>query len=143
MKLHALVLRNHSGAEWMDSALGFLRRDRRAVGDASYISGLEIILERNKHDGPQAEALYQLGKHLFSSDSDEDKQKGERMLDRLVEEFPTSAQATAAESELFELRFLGIGCEAPDFEAATIDGHEFNLSDYRGKVVLLDFYGFW
>ena len=34
-------------------------------------------------------------------------------------------------------------CEAPDFDAKTIDGHEFKLSDYRGKVVLLDFYGFW
>jgi peroxiredoxin len=25
----------------------------------------------------------------------------------------------------------------------TIDGHQFKLSDYRGKVVVLDFYGFW
>jgi len=35
------------------------------------------------------------------------------------------------------------GIVAPDFTGRTIGGHEFKLSDYRGKVVLLDFYGFW
>jgi peroxiredoxin len=32
---------------------------------------------------------------------------------------------------------------APDFTGKTVDGFEFDLSDYKGKVVLLDFYGFW
>jgi peroxiredoxin len=36
-----------------------------------------------------------------------------------------------------------VGKPAPDFYAETIDGHAFKLSDYKGKVVLLDFYGFW
>ena len=35
------------------------------------------------------------------------------------------------------------GKEAPEFLGRTIDGHDFKLSDYRGKVVLIDFYGFW
>jgi len=38
---------------------------------------------------------------------------------------------------------LIVGKPAPDFAGKTIDGYEFRLSDYRGKVVLLDFYGFW
>ncbi len=38
---------------------------------------------------------------------------------------------------------LEAGKEAPEFMGRTIDGHEFKLSDYRGKVVLIDFYGFW
>ena len=36
-----------------------------------------------------------------------------------------------------------VGCEAPEIVAKDIQGVEFKLSDYRGKVVLLDFWGFW
>jgi cytochrome oxidase Cu insertion factor (SCO1/SenC/PrrC family) len=36
-----------------------------------------------------------------------------------------------------------IGKEAPEIEGEDIDGNRFKLSDYRGKVVLLDFWGHW
>ena len=32
---------------------------------------------------------------------------------------------------------------APEIEAPDLDGVKFKLSDYRGKVVLLDFWGYW
>ena len=32
---------------------------------------------------------------------------------------------------------------APDIVGEDVDGKEFKLSDYRGKVVVLDFWGFW
>lgn len=38
---------------------------------------------------------------------------------------------------------LKIGAEAPDIEGPDIDGEVFKLSDYRGKVVMLDFWGDW
>jgi cytochrome oxidase Cu insertion factor (SCO1/SenC/PrrC family) len=38
---------------------------------------------------------------------------------------------------------LAIGTAAPDIEAEDVDGKTFKLSDYRGKVVLLDFWGHW
>lgn len=36
-----------------------------------------------------------------------------------------------------------IGELAPEIEGVDLDGVEFKLSDYRGKVVMLDFYGDW
>jgi len=33
--------------------------------------------------------------------------------------------------------------KAPDFKLATLDGNEFKLSDYSGKVVMLNFWGTW
>jgi hypothetical protein len=45
--------------------------------------------------------------------------------------------------ELYAMRFLGIGKEAPEIEGEDADGKKFKLSDYRGKVVLLDFWGHW
>ena len=36
-----------------------------------------------------------------------------------------------------------VGNTAPDFEAHTTDGETMRLSDYRGSVVILDFWGSW
>ena len=38
---------------------------------------------------------------------------------------------------------LAVGQEAPDFTTKDTDGIEFKLSDYRGKVVVIDDWGFW
>src|SRR5262249_31443832 len=48
--------------------------------------------------------------------------------------------ADRARAELFEIRQLGVGKAAPDIEGEDQDGKRFKLSDYSGKVVLLDFW---
>jgi hypothetical protein len=48
--------------------------------------------------------------------------------------------AEKAGPELFGLQHLSIGKVAPDIEGLDQDGVKFKLSDYRGKVVLLDFW---
>ena len=50
---------------------------------------------------------------------------------------------TRAESMLFKRERLQIGMVAPDIVGPDIDGVEFSLSDYRGKVVVIDFWGDW
>lgn len=45
-----------------------------------------------------------------------------------------------AKHELYELRHLSIGMKAPEIDGADQDGKRFKLSDYKGKVVLLDFW---
>jgi hypothetical protein len=49
----------------------------------------------------------------------------------------------SAKSDLFELRNLAIGLVAQDIEGEDLDGKKFKLSEYRGKVVVLDFWGHW
>jgi hypothetical protein len=44
---------------------------------------------------------------------------------------------------LVETQKLAVGSVAPEIDGVDIDGVKFKLSDYRGKVVLLDFWGFW
>lgn len=53
-----------------------------------------------------------------------------------------AAQKKAAESGLKALA-IRPGKEAPDIKGPDLDGKDFKLSDYRGKVVLLDFWGHW
>jgi hypothetical protein len=50
--------------------------------------------------------------------------------------------AERAMAELFAVRNLTVGKEAPDIEGEDQDGKRFKLSDYRGKVVLLDFWSY-
>lgn len=45
-----------------------------------------------------------------------------------------------AKHEQFELRHLSIGTEAPDIVGEDQDGKQLKLSDYKGKVILLDFW---
>lgn len=48
-----------------------------------------------------------------------------------------------ADNKLFAMKYLQIGKEAPDIEGNDLDGVAFKLSDYRGKIVVLDFWGDW
>ena len=38
---------------------------------------------------------------------------------------------------------VAIGKPAPEIQGEDIDGVPFKLSDYRGKIILLDFWGHW
>ncbi len=51
--------------------------------------------------------------------------------------------ADLVDNELFAFENLRIGKVAPEIVGADIDGVEFKLSDYRGKVVVIDFWGDW
>lgn len=48
-----------------------------------------------------------------------------------------------AKAEAFELDRLRPGERAPAIEGADLDGREFTLADYRGRVVLLVFWASW
>jgi len=52
-------------------------------------------------------------------------------------------QAARLGAPVFEKERLQVGMEVPEVAGEDPDGVAFKLSDYRGKVVLLDFYGFW
>lgn len=60
-------------------------------------------------------------------------------------DFKLPSGATVAEratAELFGIRHLSVGKEAPEIEGEDQHGRRFKLSDYRGKVVLLDFWSY-
>ena len=62
---------------------------------------------------------------------------------RLQKEFADTPYAGRADAFLFELDNLQVGKTAPDFEATDEKGVKYKLSDYRGKVTVIDFWGFW
>lgn len=51
--------------------------------------------------------------------------------------------APAAARSVFKLERLQVGMVAPEIQGKDLDGEEFKLSDYRGKAVVIDFWGDW
>jgi hypothetical protein len=49
----------------------------------------------------------------------------------------------AVETSLYKLKFLAVGQVAPEISGTDGQGTAFKLSEYRGKVVLLIFWGDW
>jgi hypothetical protein len=90
------------------------------------------------------------GKEYLAELLRQDREKAvaeiEAVLERAVEEYgevklPDGGMvAERANAELFAIRNLSVGQQAPEIEGEDQDGARFKLSDYRGKVVLLDFW---
>jgi hypothetical protein len=143
-RLYAILRKDHVAAPWFGEAIEQMRRDGKLVGVEALVATYEAVIEKNPDKGAQAQAMYHLAKHLMDDPTEERRAAGMRWFEKVAgEEFQGTEYGKKADNELYEVKYLGVGCVAPDFDGATIDGHEFKLSDYRGKVVLLDFYGFW
>jgi len=85
---------------------------------------------------------------LLRQDRDEALEEIEAVLKQAVEKYGEvklpggDAVAERASAELFAIRNLSAGKQAPDIEGEDQNGTRFKLSDYRGKVVLLDFWSY-
>ncbi len=77
-----------------------------------------------------------------SADADAKAEAGEA-IQKLAKEHPDSIPALMANAKDFVAKRLQIGMEAPDIAGTDLDGNSFKLSDYRGKVVVVDFWGDW
>ena len=58
-------------------------------------------------------------------------------------QFRGDTMANTAEGAMFGLKYLRPGKPVPEIEGPDMDGKTFKISDYKGKVVLLDFWGHW
>jgi hypothetical protein len=52
-------------------------------------------------------------------------------------------QAKKLQEQLEKVASRLIGMPSPEIKAEDVDGKEFKLSDYKGKVVMIDFWGDW
>lgn len=101
------------------------------------------ILAKSPHASVRAGVRFSLASPLLREKDEAKKKEGYAMMELVVKEAPESGWGKRAAGHLFERDRLQIGMAAPDFEAKDQDGNPLKLSDYRGKVVLLDFWGFW
>jgi hypothetical protein len=106
---------------------------------------LRTLLAKNPAVGLQGK--FALASLLANKD-EASQPEAEKLLQSVVEELGNPEQKDAnmlkeAKAELADIRVRGIGKTAPEIAGDDLDGKAFKLADYKGKVVLLDFWGFW
>lgn len=93
--------------------------------------GKERVAEMSKVDVAKLEAeAVKLYEELIAKYADEEVIRGVKF-------------GTIAKSAIFEIQHLGVGKTAPEIEGEDLDGVKFKLGDYRGKAVMLTFWGSW
>jgi hypothetical protein len=115
-----------------------------------------VRLARRFKEQPDSAKSYEafLGKEaveaLVKAGPDKLSKEAEALYERIDKDFADATNAQGeklgklAKDKLDALRHpVVVGKPAPEIEAEDIDGKKFKLSDYRGKVVMLDFWGHW
>ncbi|QDU86002.1 thiol-disulfide oxidoreductase [Planctomycetes bacterium Pla163] len=125
-----------------EHVLNAAREHRRSIGDELYVRMLTDAVQWNPTERVKACALFNHGLVLVEEGGDS-LRRGLTMLDDCAERFGNLEYGRRAKEEAFATRNLRIGGTAPDFAIQTFEGETFRLSDHRGKVVVLDFFGFW
>ena len=126
-----------------------LCRELPRLGHSSGVELLEAVLAKNPHREVQAHACYALGKLLKRRAEEESDPKLTQRARGLFERFMAEYAQVAPDLEeragrmLSELRRLTVGKVAPEIEGKDLKGRKMKLSDYRGQVVLLTFWGTW
>jgi hypothetical protein len=94
---------------------------------------------------PEVQAAALFARVQVSTYSSDEAAKKSVLADckRILELSQDEDRRARASGILFEAERLQVGMVAPDIEGADLDGVPFKLSDYRGKVVMLDFWGDW
>jgi peroxiredoxin len=66
-----------------------------------------------------------------------------KVNESLSKKFPTNGWVINLGKRIEQLSFLAAGTTAPDFTILTPDNKNISLKDFRGKVVLVDFWASW
>jgi AhpC/TSA family len=145
------LVRHHGGSSYLWSVLH--RVDLAKEPDIAWAEQqLRAILTAKSIDTVRRLAAYTLAA-LLARQSEASQPEAEKWLReclRICQEMKATGAnhkidltEAMAQQLLAKIQRFGLGRAAPEIAGQDLDGQAFKLSDYRGKVVLLDFWGFW
>lgn len=113
---------------------------------------LRAVAEKNPKEDVKGLASYQLAMQLKNQGERGDEQaskEAEKLFEEVSDKYASvksgnSTLGALAKNELTELKSaIRVGAPIPEIDGEDLDGVKFKISDYKGKVVLLDFWGHW
>ncbi len=139
-----ILVNDHLTSPRLAEVAADLRYGAQGYGRESAEKALRAIREGSPHADAKAAAQFSLAALLMDTGEERAKAEAKDLLvelrDRMSDAGPWKDRAAGM---LFELERLQVGMIAPDFETVDQDGAKWKLADYRGKVVILDFWGIW
>jgi S1-C subfamily serine protease/peroxiredoxin len=142
------ILEDYSDSEWLDRIV-------LAMSASPHEPAWEFmrrLLETTENSDLRGISCYCLASALRLAPEMDAAREAEvlALLDRVCKEFSDvrlgagqDALGMLAEQQIFHVKFLSIGKVPPEVSGEDSDGIAFRLSDYRGRVVLLDFWADW
>lgn len=140
------LLEDHIQSPSLEEAPAAIRNQCTWVlGTSATEKLLAKIAAGSPHSAVRAAALYHAGAVVLddAASTEEDRARATALLQRVMDEYNATSWARQASGYLHGTQSLHAGQAAPDFEATDVEGAKFSLSDYRGKVVVVKFWGFW
>lgn len=145
------LLADHLDSKSLGNVVAGLRYSARILGDELVLRFADELGRRSPHNEARAEARFAHAAVLAAEGAPDDprRQQGLEELAGIEREFGELVASNGrthgenARGLRFELEHLALGRPCPDFSAVDAEGVAFKLSDYKGKVVLIDFWGFW
>ena len=138
----ARLIEEFPGETAVKSLVDRLEAQDEWLTDAEIIGFLSAAYERTPLEAAKASAAYRLGRRFEVQGDEAGLAQAQTWYETVVAKYASSREARKAEGRLNGLK-TAVGRMAPDFDAVDVDGNAFKLSDYRGKVTVIDFWGFW
>jgi peroxiredoxin len=124
-----------------------LREDKKTEADlAPELKEFDALLAKHKGEKTDdvAQVLYM--KAMLYQQVLKDSAKGDALMAQLTKDFPDSAPVKAMKQQEAAKKIkaaLTEGSKFPDFTETDVAGKPLSIANYKGKVVLLDFWATW
>lgn len=120
---------------------------------AAEIKEFDALLEKYKGQKSDDVAQILFLKAMLYLQILEDVEKGAKLIEQVKTDFPETALAKRADAIFASVKMqvdsmkmqrdLAVGTKFPDFEEKDLDGKPLSVANYKGKVVLVDFWATW
>jgi len=121
--------------------IGVLREAAEKNKDYDYlIAKSKFLLEKSPDREVRMRAQFALAQSLWKKGETE---QARAAFQKAVAEYPNTPFAREAEGNIYELDALNLGQPAPLFAYRGINGEPVSLAEFKGKVVLLNFWASW
>jgi hypothetical protein len=107
------------------------------------IAILEGMIAKAKDAGALSALHFSLAQVLMHQPDKASKKRAIHVLRIIDTQYKDSFYGRFAKGLIYETEHLQEGMLAPEFVGNDVHGEEIKLSDYRGQVTLLVFWGFW
>lgn len=134
-------------AQLMTKVQARMKEGKKTEADlADELKEFDALLAKHKDEKTDDVAQILYMKAMLYNQVLNDSNKGEELIAQLRKEFPDSRQVASLKKQDEAKKIqdaLAVGTKFPDFDEKDMTGKPLSIANYKGKVVLIDFWAVW